>query len=105
MVVSVSVVHPLDSGAAWELHCPAQDHRRVCTAHLLRERPKFKIQTEFLVNVYHFCTILRSKNPKLKPSLSQVSSAYTSKICIFCLKSIGLVKECTWRLVIHPYLL
>jgi len=83
MVVSVSVVHPLDSGAAWELHCPAQDHRRVCTAHLLRERPKFKIQTEFLVNVYHFCTILRSKNPKLKPSLSQVSSAYTSKIFVF----------------------
>ena len=61
MVVSVSVVYPLDSEAAWELHCPAQDHRRVCTAHLLRERSKFKIQTEFLVNVYHFCIILRSQ--------------------------------------------
>ena len=65
MVVSVLVVYPLDSEVAWKLHCPAQDHRRVCTAHLLRERSKSKIQTEFIVNVYHFCTILRSKNHKL----------------------------------------
>lgn len=65
MVVSVSVVHHHAGVADWELqlrcHCPASRERTV--PHGASPR---KDEVWFLLNVYCFCTIVKSKNHNLK---------------------------------------
>ena len=66
MVVSASVVYPGDLVADWELWLTAQHHERLLLPITsLGEDQNLKLEVQFLLNVYCFCTTMKSKAHKL----------------------------------------
>lgn len=60
MVVSVSPVHPGDCQAGWELQLTASGrHHQGGTIASLGKDKSLEAKVHFLLNEYHFCTIIK----------------------------------------------
>ena len=83
MVVSVSTVCHQDGVAHWELrlgHCPPPRKRIVLHITSQGEDHNSKFKVPFLLNLYHFYTIVKSKSLKLKHLKSETICSWSNTL-------------------------
>lgn len=74
MVVSVSIVYLPDHMANWELWLTAVVlHQERVSYHTSGKNQESEFKKQFLLNIYSFCTFIKSKNHKLNHRKSGVS--------------------------------
>lgn len=99
MVLSLSFVYPHDLMADWELWLMAiAQHPEKIIYHvfLAQERLEFKIEVQFLLNVYHFHITLKLNHGKLGTICIIYSNMGKTEVRIPTIIAMRCLKVCWW---------